>query len=590
MVLEKKTINLPNAIALNEALLEQLNVLLRRMESSLAKCQKKYQENEEILSKKYTAEVNQSVQAATRPSYHHVMRLRQYPGFPYFKTRSGVAAQPNPEAIYRRSQNSLYPHDLLSFSRTQWTLADKTLLIHLVKDMINDFVKKQPNQKLVAGNSIKILVEVAEKLNFKINWERISDQIYDRHSPMECESMWRLVMHPNLKRGRWSDEEDNKLIQLVRENQFQNWMEISNQLGCSRSMFQCFLRYQSQHMPSDTIVKREKFTPQEDKRLLELVKEHRVGVNIPWATIARCFPTRSKMTLYNRYQFALRPNISKEKFSVEEDCLFLAALQEYGLDFQKIALEFPHRTTVQLRSHYNAVLKRNSPIVPWSEQDDAALMEMHKKGVTWAEMSKAFGTHTRQACRSRFVTISKFLKRNPTKTLKDVFSRKKSRRNGVTTANWATKLTEISAEAKITYTQSDVKKLASFAKLLECELDQKELVTGEKFTADEVSMLEKASKVREQHLSDVPLHRPTLVAFDKLRRNLMNLNEGEIEEESSSTATVEKDNFKKQFKALFYLPAILATMPSDNPSETTITEVSTIKTELGNVTISYNIN
>lgn len=57
--------------------------------------------------------------------------------------------------------------------------------------------------------------------------------------------------------------------------------------------------------------------------------------------------------------FSIKPGIVKNKFTVEEDCLIMAAVKEYGhQNFQK----FPRnllagRTSIQIRNRYKNVLR-----------------------------------------------------------------------------------------------------------------------------------------------------------------------------------------------------------------------------------------
>lgn len=587
LIVQHQTISLPNAITLNEALIDQLKVLLFRLEESLAKCQLKYESNDQLLSALTYESATNVRNNEHKDFYEEVRKPDQFAGAPYFKTRRGKEAPPNEEGLYRRSQGTLYPMDFRLDSRIHWTLSDKMLLLRSIKEAIVRFLLKVEQKTTTCidkNTSLAVLVDrVASQPSFQLNWQRMSDLLFGRHSPFGCQTMWNLNLHPRLRRGKWTDEEDDKLLEAARSFNFQNWQEIANAVGTERSMFQCFLRYQTKFQSVERTG--DKFSLDEDRRLAQLVNEHRVGNIIPWTKIAQFFNNRSKQTLYYRYVFSLRPNISRERFSVEEDCIFLAAVQEYGLNFQKIATEFPNRTLVQLRAHYNNVLKRNSTLTPWTVEEDKELMRLQGEGKTWAQISEIIQTQTRQRCRSRHEVLAKHLARKKKNTIENAPRRNRCSRNGVTTSNWANKISEIGKNIRETtdkQSQTSVLKLASLIKLLDVEISEEVLEKfAEEFTEDEMGMLRAVLKQDEDKLMDIPMHRPTLMAFQNLRKTLLERQDRAVANDSTTTdGTVERDNFKKQFKALFYLPAILANIKDDSRS-------SVVESEYGPIVVSY---
>lgn len=580
MISNQSKIDIPNAVSLNEALLQQLKVLLARLEESLKKCREKYLENEKL----YELSLKRSESDAPTTKRLGPLVPAQYFGAPYFKTLCGKGPPPNPEALYRKSQKCLYPMDLANEVRTQWTMADKSLLLQTIKQMVYKYCLKQKlgPPSLSTRYSLRKLLEYVNNSRFKLEWEVIANELFGRHTAFECQSMWNLNMHPKWKRVPWYDDEDDLLLEAARENNFQNWSKVADKVE-GRSVFHCFLRYQTKFL-KDQNQGRNKFTKEEDDRLVALVNEYKTANVIPWSTVASLFGSRTKQSLYYRYVFSLRPNISRERFSVEEDCIFIAALQEYGVDFRKIAMELPNRTLVQIRAHYNNVIKRNSEPNSWTLAEDKKLVKLHEDGLSWADIAKELGTHSRQTCRTRFYTIENFLKKNPKKKIKDVVRRQRSSKNNVTTENWAVKITEISKKLQTpTYSQSDMNKFSSFVKLLDIQFNPQllEEFVGE-FTKEELEFLTLASKNQDDQLIEIPLHKPTLTAFQNLRETLQKCNVHAKPNPKIYSKALQKERklFKDQFKALFYLPGVLANLEVD-PTETVL------ETPYGNITISY---
>lgn len=150
----------------------------------------------------------------------------------------------------------------------------------------------------------------------------------------------------------------------------------------------------------------------------------------------------STVELFNfslRYMFTLKPDIKKEKFTVEEDCIITAAVKQYGTNFQKFAANLlPGRTLVQIRHRYSNVLKHVENFKEWTVEDDLKLMELTKElGTTdWVNISKQLIHHNRLSCRSRYQTIIKFLEKNPNSEVKHVPRRARKLSTNVKGDNW----------------------------------------------------------------------------------------------------------------------------------------------------------
>lgn len=137
--------------------------------------------------------------------------------------------------------------------------------------------------------------------------------------------------------------------------------------------------------------------------------------------------------------FSLKPDIKKEKFTVEEDCIITAAVKQYGTNFNKFSANLlPGRTLVQIRHRYSNVLKHVNNFKEWTVEDDIKLIELTKELGTsdWVNISKQLIHHTRLSCRSRWMTITKFLEKNPHCEVKDVPRRARKLSTQVKEDNW----------------------------------------------------------------------------------------------------------------------------------------------------------
>lgn len=136
--------------------------------------------------------------------------------------------------------------------------------------------------------------------------------------------------------------------------------------------------------------------------------------------------------------FTLKPGINRDKFSVKEDCILMAAVKEFGTTFTKFPMHLlPGRTVVQIRNRYRNVLCNVGQRKAWTIDDDGRLMdEVERLGTSaWAQVAKNI-SFPRLSCRTRYNTIVNFLKRYPQSTYRNVPRRTKEMSTAVTADNW----------------------------------------------------------------------------------------------------------------------------------------------------------
>lgn len=390
-------------------------------------------------------------------------------GMPYFKDALFYPAPENQDYKHRKNVlKEMFPFDLPS-ANVKWKTKEKVDLVNGIKNQMVDYIKLQQSKKIcqekkTRGKMQKLrFISHNQDLNemtisnlyetiqndypdFQINWNLVSfNDLQSTHTVTECMGMWYSYLRPDINRAPFTEEENAILVHLAQEYNYQNWHEIAQQLDRRTSLqtYSYFASELTQICPQNV-----RWTPEEDTLLLDAIKKFKTGSTILWSRIGTMIPNRNKTQCYNRY-LVMNRNIQTKKgvFSPQENRILLNYVAKYGADFSKMPHDLlPDRSIPQIKNHYNVALKHKGTVYPWTHEEDKQLMEFVKKEGTnnWRKIADMLGTHNRLSCRTRYLTISKFLAKNPKKTIDDVPSRLKT----VTSVHRAMEESDEEVEAK----------------------------------------------------------------------------------------------------------------------------------------------
>ncbi|KAK9766940.1 Myb- protein A [Basidiobolus ranarum] len=193
---------------------------------------------------------------------------------------------------------------------------------------------------------------IAEVEKHGTAWRVIRNSFPERSTNSLARLWYRMQLEKNVhKHGRWSREEDESLLELMDMPEYRSrWKVISEALG--RTPESCMIRWRFNLDPK---LRKGKWTQEEDATLLDLIKEH----GRRWSVIANKIE-RSEHSCLVRYYDHLDPNIKQGRWSEEEDQKLLEGVRQHGFRWSEIVKDIPGRYAVGAIARYRSYIHKQS--------------------------------------------------------------------------------------------------------------------------------------------------------------------------------------------------------------------------------------
>ncbi|CAF0940004.1 unnamed protein product [Didymodactylos carnosus] len=198
------------------------------------------------------------------------------------------------------------------------------------------FQSKKKNYKKWTNEEDQKLREGRERFG-ENEWNQVAKHVGGHRTDSQCQHRWERVLNPSIVKGPWTNEEDNKVRELVEKYGARQWSLIAKHLT-GRVGKQCRERWHNHLNPN---INKAPWTDKEN--LLIYVLHKHLGNK--WAEIARYLIGRSDNAIKNHWNSSMR-----KKFQLQEENLIRQGLDWTAMLPNDFKCPVPLQTSCSLKS------------------------------------------------------------------------------------------------------------------------------------------------------------------------------------------------------------------------------------------------
>jgi hypothetical protein len=235
----------------------------------------------------------------------------------------------------------------------------------------------------------------------------------------QCQGRWdrncspSAVAAPTHTKGKWTPEEDAKLIEAV-QMLGKKWAPVAA-LVHGRTTIQCRTHWKHNFELAFAKTKAHSIgrcKPEDDANLAEAGNKHDNHC------VAVAALVHGRTNKYYTWTTNVDPSVVETtpknigEWTPEEDATLIKAVKQFGKNYSAIAALIPGRSNKQVRYRWNCKLDPNAVVAPvketqilrkWKPEEDALLTEGVKKyGTKWVPIAALVPGRTNAQCRSRW--------------------------------------------------------------------------------------------------------------------------------------------------------------------------------------------
>ncbi|CAF0870025.1 unnamed protein product [Adineta ricciae] len=186
------------------------------------------------------------------------------------------------------------------------------------------------------------------------DWSSISNYVGNGRTDAQCQHRWERFLDPSITKGPWTDEEDKKVIELVRDYGARHWSLIAKELK-GRVGKQCRERW---HNHLNPLINKNPWTNEENLRLF-ILHQH---LGNKWAEIAKHFNGRSDNSIKNHWNSSMKKKFYSEVENLKKQGLDWTALIPSDFPWPKLDSVTSVTTNQPARVPLGTITNRSSQI------------------------------------------------------------------------------------------------------------------------------------------------------------------------------------------------------------------------------------